>query len=100
MNAIHRMHVCSRKPLHGLVEFGHDVVVIQKVPRHGRCSGWNLFTGYFVTAAIDGVEERFREIYARAEKLHLLAKTHCRNAARDAVIVSPERPHEIVIFIL
>ena len=48
------------------------------------CSPRNL-----VAAAIDGVEQRFGEVHASAEELHLLSQPHCRNAAGDAVIVAP-----------
>ena len=72
----------------------------RKSPETGNVSGRDLFAGYFVPAAIDGVEQRFGEIDAGAEELHLLAEPHRRDAAGDAVVVAPERPHQIVVFVL
>ena len=88
------------QPLHGGVELGHDVVVVEEVAGDRHCLGSDLIAGHFVAAAIDGIEQRLCEIDAGAEELHLLAEPHRRDAAGDAVVIAPERPHQIVVFVL
>ncbi len=100
VDAIHGMHVSASEPFHCGVELGHDLVEIEELAGYRQCLGCDLFAGYFVPAAIDRVEQRFCEVDAGAEELHLLAEPHCRDAAGDAVIITPEWPHQIVVFVL
>ena len=100
MNAIHRMHIGLREPLHHGVELGEDLVVIEIVARHGQSRGGNLLAGDLVSAAIDGIKKAFCQVHARTEELHLLAEAHGRHATGDAVVVAPEGPHEIVVLVL
>ena len=69
-------------------------------PDNRQRLGGDLFARYFVAAAIDRVEQRLGEIDAGTEELHLLAEPHGRDAAGDAVVIAPERPHQIVVFVL
>ena len=66
----------------------------------GSVCGSDLFAGHFVAAAIDRIEQRLGEVDAGTEELHLLAETHCRDAAGDTVVITPERPHQVVVFVL
>ena len=66
----------------------------------GRSRRRDLIARHLVAAAVDGVEQRLGEIDAGAEELHLLAEPHRRNAAGDAVIVAPMRPHQVVVLVL
>ena len=100
VDAVHRMHVGARQPLHRGVELRHDVVVVEEFAGDRQCLGSDLVAGYLVAAAIDGIEQRLGEIDAGAEELHLLAEPHGRDAAGDAVVIAPERPHQIVVFVL
>src|SRR3954470_10318960 len=100
VDTIHRMYVGTGQPLHRGVELGHDVVVVEKLAGHRQCRRSNLITRFLVTASVDRIEQRLREVYPGAEKLHLLAKSHRGDTAGDAVVVTPERPHQIVIFVL
>ena len=100
VDAVHRMHVGARQPLHRGVELGHHVVVVEEVARDRQRPGRDLIAGDLVAAAIDRVEQRLREVDAGAEELHLLAEPHRRDAAGDAVVVAPERPHQIVVLVL
>ncbi len=100
MDAIHRMHVGAGEPLHHIVEFRMDVVVIEFLANDRRSRWSDLLARNLVAAAIDGVEQRLGEVHASAEKLHLLSQPHCRNAARNAVIIAPIGTHEVVVFVL
>ena len=44
VDAVHRMHVGLREPLHCDVEFGEDLVIIEIVVRHRRYCRRDLFT--------------------------------------------------------
>ena len=94
------MHVGLCQPFHGGIELGHDVVVVEEIAGHRQCRGSNLIARYLVTAAIDRIEQRLCQIDAGAEELHLLAEAHRRDAAGDPVIVTPERPHQVVVLVL
>ena len=94
------MHVGACQPFHGGVELGHHVVEVEEVAGDRHCLGSDLLAGHLVAAAIDRVEQRLCEIDAGAEELHLLAEPHCRDAAGDAVVITPERPHQIVVLVL
>jgi hypothetical protein len=100
VNAVHRVHVSTRQPLHCCIELGHHVIVVKEVARDRQRLRRDLIARYLIAATIDRVEQRLCEIDAGAEELHLLAETHCRHAAGDAVVVAPERAHQIVVLIL
>ena len=100
VDAIHRVDVGLREPLHHVVELRHHVVVVEDVARHRAEGRRDLHAALFVAPAVDRVEQGLREIHARAEVLHLLADAHRRDAARDAVVVAELRHHQVVVFIL
>ena len=100
VDTIHRMHIGAREPIHRDVELLGHLVVIEEFAGDGRRRGCDLFARDLVAAAIDRVEQRFREIDAGAEELHLLAQPHSRHAACDAVIVAPEGAHQVVVLVL
>ena len=43
MDAVHRMHIGPREPLHCYVEFCHHLVIVEEVAGHRRCRRRNLF---------------------------------------------------------
>ena len=100
VNAVHRMDVGFREPLHGRVEPRHDVVVVEESPVTGEVAGRNLIAGNLIAAAVDGVEQGFCEVHPGSEELHLLAEPHGRNAAGDRIVIAPIRAHQVVILIL
>ena len=100
VNTVHRMHVGSRQPLHHHVELCHHVVELEHVASDRGSGRGDLVAADLVTATIDGVEQTLAEIDPGAEELHLIADAHCRNAAGDAVIVTPIGPHEVVVLVL
>ena len=73
MDAIHCMHVSACKPFHRTVELLHHLVVLEYVAGNGGGRRGDLIARDFIAAAVDGVEQRLRQIYPRPEELHLLA---------------------------
>ena len=55
---------------------------------------------FLVAAAVEGEQEKLREVGARAEELHLLADLHRGDAACDGVVVAVDRAHHVVVLIL
>ncbi len=100
VDAVHRMHVGSREPLHGRVELREDLVIIEYLARDWSRCRCDLLSAYLVPPTIDGVEHRLGEIHARAEELHLLAEAHGRDTTGDRVIVTPIGAHKVVVLIL
>ena len=89
VDAVHRMHVGARQPLHRGVELGQHLVVVEDVAGDRQRRGRDLLAGHLVPAAVDGVEQRLGQVDPGAEELHLLAEPHGRDAAGDAVVVAP-----------
>ena len=100
VDAVHRMHVGAREPLHRRVELRHHLVVFEHVRAYGQRRRGDLVAADLVASAVDGVEQCLGEIHPRAEELHLLAEPHGRDAAGDAVVVAPIRPHQVVVLVL
>ena len=67
VDAVHRMHIGPREPLHHGVELGEDLVIIEILARHRRRCRRDLLAGDFVTATVDRVEEGFGR-FTRAPK--------------------------------
>ena len=63
MDAVHRMHIGPRQPLHHAVELGEDLVIVEILPRHRRCAGRDLIAGDFVPAAVDHSDFFFTVYY-------------------------------------
>ncbi len=97
---VERVDVERGQPLEYFDEPLHHLVVVQVFRGYGIERRGDLLAGDFVTASVDGVQQRLRQVGARPEELHLLADAHSRHAAGDAVIVAPELPHEIVVLVL
>ena len=100
MDAVHCVHIGARQPLHHAIELLKHLVIVEHVAGDGRRRRRDLITGDLVAPAIDRVKERFCEVHARPEELHLLAQLHRRHTAGNAVVVAPVRPHEVVVFVL
>src|SRR6185436_20260390 len=96
MDDVHRVHVHFRQPFHHSLELPGDVVEIEVVALDWISLWPDLLAGEFIAAAVDGVEQALGEVRARAEKLHLLAHEHWRNAAGNRAIVAPRAAHERV----
>src|SRR6476659_10511823 len=100
MYAVHRMHIGSSEPFHRGVEFLHHLVIVEELAGYGGSWRRDLVAGVLVAAAVDSVEQRFGEIDARTEELHMLSEFHRRHATRNTVIVSPEGAHQVIVFVL
>ena len=102
VNQVQRVHVQACKPVEVQVELVHQLVVVQVLARDGRVLGANLLAlaNRLVLTAVDGVQERLREVRTCTEELHLLAGLRCRNTAADAVVVTPDGAHRVVVLVL
>ena len=82
----------------------HHFVVVQHVAGNRSEFRTNLHagheTGFFILAAVDSVEESLGEVCTSTEELHFLTGLRCRHAAANAVVVTPNRAHHVVVFIL
>ncbi len=101
VDAVQRLDVRLGEPVHGAVEAGADVVVVQRQPRHdGGERRRDLLARDLVLAAVDRVQQRLGEVHAGAEELHLLAHRHRRDAARDGRVVAPRGADLLVRLVL
>ena len=85
----------------------HDLVVVEVLARNRGELGADLHVlagllveELLVLAAVDGVEQTLRQVGARSEELHLLAGLGCGDAAADAVVVTPDGTHHVVVLVL
>jgi hypothetical protein len=98
MDDVHRIHIHLGQPFHHPLELAGDIVKVEIVALD-RFNLWpDLLAGEFVAPAVDGVKEALGEVRARAEKLHLFAHEHWRNATGDRAIVTPRDAHQRVVF--
>ena len=104
VDQVQRVHVDTCEPFEHHIVLVHHFVVVQHVARNRGKFRTDLHAGhqaaFFVLAAVDGVEESLGEVCAGAEELHFLTGLRCRNAAANAVVVTPNRAHHVVVFVL
>ncbi len=100
VDAVQRVDVGLRQPVHHGIEPFHDLVVVEQVTRHGPELRPDLLAAHLVAAAVQGIEHRLGQVHARAEELHLLADAHRRDAAGDRAVVAELGSHQVVGFVL
>ncbi|MNY22155.1 hypothetical protein D3C86_1557460 [compost metagenome] len=84
-----------------MIQARHHGVVIQHVVEQRLGFRSDLDFQLLIHPAIDCVQQRFGEVGARTEELHLLADHHRADAAGDGVIIAVEiGTHQIVILVL
>ena len=99
---VQRVDVEFAEPVGDLVEVPHYLVVVQIAvagQQRNRRSDLHVVV-FHVAAAVDRVEQRLREVAARAEELHLLADPHRGDAAGDTVVIAEFHAHQVVVLIL
>ena len=100
VNDVQGVNVGLGKPVLHLVVQGHHFIILQNFLRIARGGRGYLLALEFIHAAVQGIEQALGEVGARAEELHLLADAHGGYAACNAVVVTPVRAHQVVVFIL
>ena len=90
------------EPIHVEAKLVDDFIVVEVFASDRRIFRANLRTLHeaFILTAVDGVEESLGEVCAGAEELHFLTGLSCRDAAADAVVVTPNRAHRVIVFVL
>ena len=76
MDDVQRVDIDLRQPLHHLLVFVHDFVVIQIFRSNRPVFRTDLLAGNFIDTAVDRVQQALRQIRAGAEELHFLADAH------------------------
>ena len=97
---IQRVHIHASQPLHHIHEARHKLVVLHHVALDRTESRAALLACLGVYTATDSVRKTLSQVSSRAEELHLLARLRGRHTAADRVIVAPDRPHHVVVFVL
>ena len=91
MDDVQRVDVGLREPVQHRIEAPQHLVVVEHLGGDRREHRPDLFAGDLVAAAVQRVQQRLRQVHARAEELHLLADAHRRDAAGDRAVVAPLR---------
>ncbi|MNC19320.1 hypothetical protein D3C75_672500 [compost metagenome] len=94
------VHVSLSQPFHHRFEAFHYFVVIKVFGSDSRILRTYLCAGFLIHTTVDCIQQSFCQVSTGSEELHLFTDTHCRYAASDTVVVSVDRTHQIVIFIL
>ena len=101
MDDVQRGNVLGCQPIHEFVHARKDSVVVQDFVHNRFGFRTDLVFGFFVHAAVDCVQQGFRQVGACTEELHLFADHHRADAAGNGVVVAVEiRTHQIVVFVL
>ncbi len=93
-----RIQLCDI--LHHFPVIVPDFFIIQHFICHRFNTRNHLHTHAFIYAAVYSQQQAFCQIAPRTEELHLLPDLHGGNAAGNCIIVTVNRPHNIIIFIL
>ena len=100
VDQVEGVHVETGQPIHHLVKAFHHFVVVEVFGSDRAQFGAHLHECLFVNAAINSVEHALCQIGTSTEKLHFLTGFRSRYAAADGVIITPDRAHHIIVFIL
>ena len=100
MDEVERFHVDAGQPLEHGVETRHEFVVGEHVGRDRAVSRTDLLACAAVNTTVNGIKKGLCEVRPRAEELHFLSRLRRAHATTYRIVVSPNRSHHIVIFIL
>ena len=100
MDDVHGVGIQPGRILQHLLVVGAHLVVLQHFIRDGFDARHNDAALDFIHTAVDGVQQGLCQIAARAEKLHLLAHTHGRDAAGNGIVVAIDGAHDIIVLVL
>jgi len=100
VDEVQRLDIDSGQPLHHIHEAGHELIVGHHVALDRTVGGAHLLTCLAVHATTDGVGEALGEVGTCTEELHLLTRLSSAHAAADAVVIAPDRPHDIIVLVL
>ncbi len=100
VDEVQGIDVNADEPIHHLVVFGDDRIVIEVFGGNRGISWADLLTGFHVDSAIDRVKQALGKVGARSEELHLFASLGGGNAAADRIVITPHWAHHIVILVL
>src|SRR5262249_37823093 len=96
MDDVESVNISLCQPIHHLVIAVHHLVIIEVITSNGLQLWSYLFARYLVAAAIQCVQQGFRDIDARAKELHLLTNSHRRYAACGGAIIPKLWSHQVV----
>ena len=106
LDQVQDVDIESGQPVQHEIVLVHDLIVVQ-VLGGDRCQLRSdlhvvalLVQELLILAAVDRIEQCLCKVCTRTKELHLLAGLRCGHTAADAVIVSPDWAHDIVILIL
>ena len=100
VNDVQCIDIDLSQPFHHITETFHDFIIVQIFCSDGAEFRSHLFFGDFVHAAVDGIEQTFRQVCPGAEELHFFAQAHRGYTAGNGIIVSVGHPHQVVVLIL
>ena len=100
MDGVHRGNVGLSQPRTVEVHAAENLLIIQHIAVHDRHLRADLLELVLVTAAVDRHHHQLCDVGTRTEELHVLADAHRGYAARDGVIITVVRTHNIIVLVL
>ena len=106
LDQVQDVDIESCQPVQHKIVLVHNLIVVQ-ILGGDRCQLRSdlhvaalLVEELLILSAVDRIQQCLCKVCTRTEELHLLAGLRCGHTAADAVIVAPDRTHDIVILIL
>ncbi len=101
VNDVQRSHILFCQPVHEVIHTLHDGVEVQHIIADFVAFRSNLHFQFFIHAAVDCVEQGFRQVCTCTKELHLFADNHRADATGDGVVIIVEiRTHQVIVLIL
>ena len=106
VDEVQDIYVQTCQPVKHYVILVHNLIIVKILGGDGSKLGSNLHglsclvLVFLVLAAVDSVKQSFCKVCTRTEELDLLTCLGSGYAAADAVVITPDGLHNIIVLIL
>ena len=100
VDEVQGVNINACQPVHSLIKAWSQLLP-SKILILDRTETWSyLLAGLCINTTVTSIEEALSQVGTSAEELHLLTGLSSTYTAADAVIVAPNRTHNLIILIL
>ena len=94
------LHINASQPVHHIHETWHELLVSQYITLNGAILRTALIACLCVNTARNSVGQALSQVGTCTEELHLLTRLCSRYTAADAIVVTPNWAHYVIVLIL
>ena len=100
MDKVQCLHIDARKPVKHIIKAWHELFIGNHIGCNGAISRAYLLASATVDTAVNGIKHCLGKVGTRSEELHFLTCLRSTDTATYRIVITPNRSHHIVIFIL